>query len=657
MKCNPQRWLWGLIPIALLSGLAAFSIRSSVEEDLWRRVNSAMGQAELAWPKLTFEGRDLLIAGKADGDDEPGQAVRIANAIYGVRVVEVKADLLPKVEPYTWSAVLKDDAVTLAGHVPSEKARKAIVSAARSAFPRGKVEDRMELARGNPALSDWQPAYQFAFKQLALLKGGKAALSDLTLSLDGEARNSAAYRDVKTALTTGLKGVTLGTDGVIPPVIEPYSWKAKLSGNEAILSGYVPNDKLRAELLASAQRAFGKTPVVDRMEPGSGAPKEWLKAVSLAIDQLATLQEGSSELKATEISLSGTASDDDIAAATRKAFIGKMPKGYVTTEAIKGLRPAMPLINPYTTRIEATTAGIEVAGYVPSEGARDAVLKAVQSRFPGRKVSDKLQLGTGEPSGFDTCLLAAVGGLNKVGNGSVQLTGKTVELSGVTEDETLAMTLPGEVRNAARGVCDTKVLVRYDDSNKRKAAEDAAARAKSEIEAAERARRDADAAARSAAEAEARRLASEADAKRQAADAEAQRISLAEQAKRNEAASACERAMRSTASPGVIQFERASDVLLRDSRPVLRKLVEVAKTCENSIIEVQGHTDAEGVPDRNQPLSERRAKAVLDFLVDAGVPADRITAVGYGDTQPVADNTTAEGRAKNRRIEFTVKAK
>jgi OOP family OmpA-OmpF porin len=70
---------------------------------------------------------------------------------------------------------------------------------------------------------------------------------------------------------------------------------------------------------------------------------------------------------------------------------------------------------------------------------------------------------------------------------------------------------------------------------------------------------------------------------------------------------------------------------------------------------VVGHTDTDGEDASNQTLSEKRAQAVADYLVKAGLPADRFTATGYGSTQPVASNDTDEGRAQNRRIEFVVR--
>ena len=67
---------------------------------------------------------------------------------------------------------------------------------------------------------------------------------------------------------------------------------------------------------------------------------------------------------------------------------------------------------------------------------------------------------------------------------------------------------------------------------------------------------------------------------------------------------------------------------------------------------MRGHTDAQGAAETNRDLSQRRAIAVREVLIQMGVTSTRITAVGYGEDQPIADNATAEGRAKNRRVEL-----
>ena len=105
----------------------------------------------------------------------------------------------------------------------------------------------------------------------------------------------------------------------------------------------------------------------------------------------------------------------------------------------------------------------------------------------------------------------------------------------------------------------------------------------------------------------------------------------------------------------MIRFERASATLTRESFGTLDKLAAVAKACPNILVEIEGHTDAEGTPERNQRLSDRRAQSIVDYLTRGGVNAQHLVAIGYGETRPLVPNDTAENRAKNRRIEFTVK--
>jgi outer membrane protein OmpA-like peptidoglycan-associated protein len=94
--------------------------------------------------------------------------------------------------------------------------------------------------------------------------------------------------------------------------------------------------------------------------------------------------------------------------------------------------------------------------------------------------------------------------------------------------------------------------------------------------------------------------------------------------------------------------------LKKESMPELNKLLSYLKSSATVRIEVSGHTDNTGDKKANLLLSENRAKSVYDFLIKAGIPAARLTYKGYGDTKPVADNSTDEGKTLNRRTEFTI---
>ena len=81
------------------------------------------------------------------------------------------------------------------------------------------------------------------------------------------------------------------------------------------------------------------------------------------------------------------------------------------------------------------------------------------------------------------------------------------------------------------------------------------------------------------------------------------------------------------------------------------------KDFPKTAIVVEGFTDSTGSNEHNQELSQRRAGAVSSYFVDSGVDAGRMTAIGYGEDHPVADNGTAEGRQQNRRVAVLIKGK
>jgi len=102
-----------------------------------------------------------------------------------------------------------------------------------------------------------------------------------------------------------------------------------------------------------------------------------------------------------------------------------------------------------------------------------------------------------------------------------------------------------------------------------------------------------------------------------------------------------------------VTFKAGRAELADRSFPVLGLVASVARNCD-AAFEVASHTDAEGDSAINLKLSQRRAEVVVRYLVQSGVDPERLRAVGYGESQPVADNQSADGRAANQRLEFRV---
>ena len=562
MKCNPLRWLWGVLPLTLVWWVGVLANQPRVEEDLAQRANEHLARNNLGWANVVFKGRDGSILGRAEEESDQRRPATEVAKVWGVRSLEDRIEVLQLIKNYAWHAATRDNALALTGHVPNEAARKAIVAAARSAFPKHQIDDKMELARGAPDQKVFLGGTAFALRQLAALKpGGRASLEGAAFAVEGEADSSKSYESVRSAIGSGLpQGVSLKSERIIPPAIKPYTWAAALRGRQIELSGHAPSVAARDQIKAAAERALPGGTVVDRMVLASGAPAEWQKVATSAVARLGQLKQGNAELTDNKLSLTGMTETEETAEIVRKALKADVPGSFNLTEQIR----------------------------------QDPAAKAAEE---ARRAADEAQ------------------------------------------------------REAARRAA-------MDADARRSAESKAAADAKAKAD--EDARRAAE--AKSAADAAARRAAAEADAQRQAEarrDVEQQQKLDAEAKARGRVADAqrCQQSLTTAAEGGTITFQRASAELDRRSHQTLDQLAQIAKTCPGFAIEVGGHTDSEGEPDRKLRLSERRAKSVLDYLVKAGVPTATLHAAGYGDAKPKVPNDSAENMAKNRRIEFNVKAK
>ena len=106
-----------------------------------------------------------------------------------------------------------------------------------------------------------------------------------------------------------------------------------------------------------------------------------------------------------------------------------------------------------------------------------------------------------------------------------------------------------------------------------------------------------------------------------------------------------------------IYFETGKAVLRPESEDALNQVLRFLQNNPSIRLEISGHTDNTGSLRINQKLSRERASAVVNYLVGKGIPQEMLESKGYADTQPVASNSTSEGRTQNRRVEFKVLSK
>jgi outer membrane protein OmpA-like peptidoglycan-associated protein len=204
---------------------------------------------------------------------------------------------------------------------------------------------------------------------------------------------------------------------------------------------------------------------------------------------------------------------------------------------------------------------------------------------------------------------------------------------------------------------------------KAKAQADAEAQRQAELTAAKEAQMKAEsdaAAARAAAAADAATAKSQAEqaalqAKEQAARDEAARAQAATLALRAQLLQQLNDVLQTTDTPrglvvnmADVLFETGKYALSQDAKLKLAKLSGIIQAHPGLNLGIEGHTDTTGTPEFNQKLSQERADTVREFLIAQGLAADTITAIGMGQDNPVAENSTAAGRQKNRRVEIIV---
>jgi OmpA-OmpF porin, OOP family len=343
MTCNWRRWLWGIVPLLVLSWVAVQAEHGRMEGDLAERARIALSDSGLGWSLAAFQGRDVVLTGRAPQESELGKAADVLRTVWGVRDVDNKAQLLEKAEKYLWWASRRNSRIRLSGYVPSLTARQAILGMAKASFPGFELADRMTLARGIPSTDIWLGGVSFALKQLTSLKHGDARLEDVSLTITGEAEDVAGYRVVKSSLRDGVpKGIKLISEAVTAPVVSPFTWAAQYTGGRLVLSGHVPSEAARTELVAAARASLASGAVDDQMDPGGGAPQGFGAAAAAAVQGLAKLETGSADLRDVALVFAGVSADQASADAVRVALRAALPVSIKMSDQIRAREPPPP---------------------------------------------------------------------------------------------------------------------------------------------------------------------------------------------------------------------------------------------------------------------------------------------------------------------------
>lgn len=527
----------------------------------------------------------------------------------------------PVIAPFAFDASLADGMLTLAAcSADSDETAARIAAAAQATALAGEAACAVGLGAPSP---DWAAAVEKGLAALADLGGGRFVLRDLAAELtvpeDTAPERLAAVSD---ALDRGLPDVfQLAT--VVPPrmatseggerVYAP-EFAASLGADGTVrLSGPVRDTASRMAIASYAAALFGHERVIDETAVDPGLPEGWPGRVLAGIEALAALKQGEMTVTPAAVSVGGWGIEPGLGARVQAKLDGRLGAGAATVEVAFNAEAAAAAA--LAARPEPEICADQIA----------AILEDGSIRF-GKGSADIVPESRGVIAAIADVLRGCPGAEFEIA-GHTDSQGNAAANQALSEDRAQAVVDALEasdlplIRLHAHGYgADRPVGDNATDAGR-------AQNRRIEFVLAPPGGFPAEEA-----------VAAEADAG-PALDP---------------AVASCAAAITDILGPASIEFAAGSATIAAASRPTIARLSEALEGCPDAGFEVGGHTDSSGSEAANLRLSEARARAVLTALRTDALPLLAMTAKGYGAGEPVADNGTAEGRAKNRRIAFTL---
>ncbi|MGY3453531.1 OmpA family protein [Bradyrhizobium sp. USDA 4353] len=253
-----------------------------------------------------------------------------------------KADILPpEIKPYRWTAEFDGSGLSLAGLAPSTASREAIMGAASGQFDGKPIKSQIGIARGAPD-GDVAKVGASLLQQLARLSGGRAEITDTQVSIRGVGLANVTGAAVREQLAGALPApFTLAAVDVRDGPVSPYAFSLQKQDGRVRLSGYVPDDAARRDLIGAATSAFVTETVEDSLKIADGAPKDFVKSLSATFPALARLWSGSLTAKDATLSVDALAIYDKSADQVRKELADA--SGNLKLDEVKiGVKPESP---------------------------------------------------------------------------------------------------------------------------------------------------------------------------------------------------------------------------------------------------------------------------------------------------------------------------
>ena len=578
----------------LAASLAAFVIEARSAQ----AVRSQLLDQGMTWVEVGADGLRVQLSGTAPNEAARFRAVNLAGTVIDsnrvrdlLEVPPVKAIEAPR---FSIEMLRTDDGIQLIGLLPQGEAKDQLLEQSQGLTDGNSVADMLETAN-YPAPEGWDTAFAFGMEALRLLPRAKVSVSAGRVVVTAIADSEVEKRRLETELARQKPdALALSFDITAPrPVLTPFTLRFVIDAQGPRFDACsADTDRARDRILAAGVSAgvTGQTTCT----VGLGVPTpRWAEATGLGIGAVKSLGAGTITFSDADVSLAApeTVSQEDFDRVVGE-LQSALPEVFSLNVTLERKATA-PAAGPavFTAKLEEN-GQIELRGRLTDERLRDAVASFAQARFGVEKVYTATRLDEDLPDGWSVRVLAGLESMAELAHGNLLVRADTVEVSGVTGSQTARARISQILSDKLGQGEQFKVSVTYDEDLDPLAALPTPQECADEVSA--------------------------------------------------------------VLSKSKITFPPGSAEIDGQTATIMDALAKILEDCATAKLEIAGYTDSQGSEEGNRALSQARAEAVLLALQGRGVDVTNISAKGYGEANPIADNDTEEGREANRRIEFAL---
>ena len=582
---------------ACLCLAAAVWTRNLVEARTLRSIDARLSQSGHEWTVVQVDGLHVVLSGIAPDDATRFAALSTAGrAASSARITDQMevADPVAIQPPEFLIEILRyDDGVSLVGLVPSSMDVDSVVSSVRELVDDAPISDLLGTVDFEP-VDGWYRAVTFGVGALAALPHSKVSITASKVAINAVAKDA----DDKLRLERLLRrdapaGLELALSISAPrPVVAPFTLRFLIDGNGARFDACAADSEVARDTILEAARSAG---LDDDMACtlALGTPStRWGEAAAAGIVAVADLGGGTFTMSNADVMLVAEAGTPLPRFETVSAELDEALPPVFSLKAILPEEAKQdeegPL--PEFMAILSPEGHVQLRGKLGSDSTRAAVESLAAAHFGNDRVYSATALDQDLPSGWTQRVLAALEATQFLSNGVASVTVDKVTISGNAAFEG-AQSAIARVLSDKLGVGASYEL-------------------------------------------------------------DVTFLAVSEPQIELPTPEECMARVNEAAETKKITFNPSSSTFEDDAVETIDAIADVLRECEGIRVEISGHTDSQGRETMNQRLSQARADAVLNAIMARRVLGSGLVAKGYGESQPVADNDTAEGREANRRIEF-----